>query len=265
MTALVVVRALGRASVRLESGKADFSAVVDFKDAPDAQITPERIAYAFTLQPRAALAFLFGKRSATYRNFKDVPPDVLRSVFTVAGVMKMDILVRIRRLLEKAVEQGVVYEEFKQAMKTEGLAGAGRVLPVSRLQTIYRTNVQSAYMAARYSQQRELRNERPYWQFVAILDASTTEGCKDLNGQIVHSDDAFWATNYPPRHYGCRSHVVALSEYEMKRDGLTPDDGETLRGVLPDKDFRTTPDVPFEPRRNDYPADLWREYEKSFR
>jgi SPP1 gp7 family putative phage head morphogenesis protein len=253
---LTLIDALGVRSIQEEAG-ADFS--MDFADDVPA-ITPARIAQAFNLPPEEALAFLFGKESTIYKSFKDVSPEVFRVVFTVAGVVQMDVLVAIRSLVEKALAEGQSFDDFKKAMTESELIA--RVLPVSRFQTIYRTNLQSAFMAARWREQVRIGERKPYWKFVAVMDGSTTQGCRDLDGKVFKHDDGFWATNYPPRHYNCRSRVVALNARELERYGGSVEEGKNYEDVEPDPSFATTPDVPFKPNKKDYPSDIWKEYEK---
>ncbi|MEK2680667.1 phage minor head protein [Pseudomonas aeruginosa] len=42
-----------------------------------------------------------------------------------------------------------------------------------RLETIYQTNMQSAYMAGRYAAAYEARETHPYWMYVAVMDSVT--------------------------------------------------------------------------------------------
>lgn len=251
---LTLIDILGAKSVEDEAG-ADFTA----DDVP--AITPARIAQAFNMPPDEALAFLYGKESAIFKTFKGISPEVFRAVFTVAGVAQMDVLVAIRGLVEKALAEGQSFDDFKQAMTESELIS--KALPESRFQTIYRTNLQSAFMAARFRQQTAIGERKPFWKFVAVLDQSTTEGCKELDGKVFKFDDGFWATNYPPRHYNCRSRVVVMNDRELERYGGSVEDGAKYADVQPDPNFATTPDTPWKPKESDYPKDIWKEYEKS--
>jgi SPP1 gp7 family putative phage head morphogenesis protein len=255
---LALMDVLGAQTIEAETN-ADFADFAD--DVPP--ITPARIALAFTMKPDDALAFLYGKESEIFRTFKGISPEVFRVVFTVAGVAQMDVLVAIRALVEKALEEGQSFEEFKKAMTENELIA--RTLPESRFQTIYRTNLQSAFMAARFRQQTAIGERKPYWKFVAVMDKSTTPGCRELDGKVFRFDDNFWNTNYPPRHYKCRSRVVALNERELQRYGGTVESGDDYQHVQPDPSFATTPDAPFQPRASDYPPDIWAEYQKQKR
>jgi SPP1 gp7 family putative phage head morphogenesis protein len=214
------------------------------------EITPARIGLALQLPPEEALAFLFGKDSAVYASFKDVQPEVFRTVFTVAGVMKMDVLLAVRKLVEDALQNGESFAEFRKRMSENELIAA--VLPISRLQTIYRTNLQSAFMAARYKQQMAIAERKPFWQFVGVMDDSTTRGCRQLDGKVFRYDDDFWKTNYPPRHFNCRSRVIALNQREIEQNGSVVEQGKNYQSIQPDSAFAATPDKPWKPDVSKY-------------
>lgn len=89
-----------------------------------------------------------------------------------------------------------------------------------RLNTIYRTNMQQAYSAARYQRYMDNVDNRPYWQYSAVGDQRTRPAHQALQGKIYRYDDPFWATFYPPNGFNCRCTVIALSERDLKRKGI---------------------------------------------
>lgn len=257
---MALVRILGVLSIEDEAG-ADFSDA-DFSETETIPMfTSERLYQAFNLEPRAALEFLFGKESRIVKSYKGIPAEVLRHIFTVSGIMRMDVISAIRKLIEQAVKEGQSFEEWKRAMTASELIRA--VLPERRLQVIYRTNLQSAFMAARYTEQIRIAERKPYWQFVAVLDQSTTQGCKDLNGRIFRYDDDFWALNYPPRHYACRSRVIALNERELARYGGEVELGSMYTNIKPEPSFAARPTDIYMPEREKYDADIFARFERS--
>lgn len=77
-------------------------------------------------------------------------------------------------------------------------------------ETVYRTNVQTAYNAGRmmgYEEDRPLALE-----LVVIDDARTTDYCRQYAGKgfILPYDDPFWKTHIPPFHFNCRTTVRAI-------------------------------------------------------
>ncbi|MHB1371451.1 MAG: phage head morphogenesis protein, partial [Pseudomonadaceae bacterium] len=147
--------------------------------------------------------------------------------FTVAKATRLDILQDIREAVEKAITEGKTLawfaKELTPVLQAKGWWGrqehvdaeTGEVTQVQlgspwRLQTIYRTNLQTAYMAGRFQEQLANADDRPYWQYVAILDGRTRPSHRAMNGKVFRYDDPFWGSFYPPNGWGCRCRVVAL-------------------------------------------------------
>lgn len=197
--------------------------------------TPD-LAYAIGLPPEEAIRYFESKGYAVGFKWQDVWQDAHARAFTVAGVMKTDVLQDIRGALDKALRDGGTYGEFKKALgpllERKGWLGKGYLvddqtgeiqgkrLTPRRLDTIFRTNMQSAYMAGRFSTQLENVDNRPYWEYVAVMDNRTRPAHRVLHGRIYRYDDPFWRTFYPPNGYRCRCRVKTRSQADMDRLGL---------------------------------------------
>lgn len=75
------------------------------------------------------------------------------------------------------------------------------------LRAEYNLAVASGQMAATWVRIQESKDYLPMLEFDAVLDKRTTETCRSLDGVVKPVDDRFWATYYPPNHFGCRSDV----------------------------------------------------------
>lgn len=68
------------------------------------------------------------------------------------------------------------------------------------------------------------------FEFVAVLDARTSEICQENDGHMVKAEDAVFGKNLPPLHPNCRSTFVAELPKEttehLKRISLNPVTGE---------------------------------------
>lgn len=126
--------------------------------------------------------------------------------------------------------------------------------------TIYRTNVQLAYNAGRHQQMTEpaLLKVRPFWQFDAILDNRVTLMCEQADGTILPAEHPWWQTNYPPRHFGCRSVVRSIRKSQAERKGITK-----TPSTEPSQDgFGLTPDAAeWKPDTKKYPPEIRKELE----
>ena len=219
------------------------------------------IGYATSLEPRDAIAFLQGKGAQVTGSYTDMLDGQHARAFTVANVAKLDVLQDIQASLAEALKSGQTLQQWKDGLipelqrkgwwqrdaTTEQLKAAGRVdsegviskgLTQTRLKTIYQTNMQSAYMAGRYSQMMEQAEERPYWQYVAILDARTRPAHRALNGRVFKYDDAAWGAFYPPNGYRCRCRVRNFTKTEIDQRGILvgSSDGKLRQVQVPLRD-----------------------------
>lgn len=204
-------------------------------------ISAQEIGYAVKLPPEGAIAFLSGKQAKVTGPWTEWLDGQHARGFTVANVTKLDVLEDIQRSLKTALEKGQTLQQWKDALvpelqrkgwmgrdlTTEQLRQAGRLdeatgeiakgLTPRRLQTIFSTNMQSAYQAGRYAEMIEQAEERPWWQYVAILDARTRPGHRVMNGRTFRYDDAGWRSFYPPCGFNCRCRVRTFSQAEVTR------------------------------------------------
>ena len=151
-----------------------------------------------------------------------------KHAFTVAGVAQLDLIQQVKEALASAVAEGKTLEEFKDEVGASLEAEwKGTVAnPGARLETIFRTNVQSAYNAGKHhaATEPDALERRPYWQFVAALDNRTTNICRPLNGKVIKADDPFWNDHTPPLHFNCRSTIRPLTEEQAKQRGIATGD-----------------------------------------
>lgn len=204
--------------------------------------TAPSLALAFNLPPERAVEYFQAKGLRITAGWRDMVPAGHAGAFTVAGVLKGDVLQDIRNALDKALADGLTFQDFlkrlRPQLKARGWWGVahdpatgevlpGRAMTPRRLRTVFQTNMQSAYMAGRYKAQLENADRRPFWQYVAILDSRTRPRHRSLNGRIFRYDDAAWGVLYPPNGYNCRCRVKALSAEEFQAGGgaLSKGDG----------------------------------------
>ncbi len=194
------------------------------------------ITFALKLPPREIIKYFLSKDLKISLDWQEVWQDAHKRAFTVAQVARLDVLQDIRDEIKNAIASGETAKTFRKnlepLLKAKGWWGkqmmtdaAGNTREVQlgspyRLNNIYRTNLQTSYMAGRYKTQSENVDIQPYWQFVAVMDSRTRPSHAALNGKIFRADDPFWDTHYPPLDWGCRCNVVALTAAQVKRLGL---------------------------------------------
>ncbi|WP_038334275.1 phage minor head protein, partial [Kingella kingae] len=165
--------------------------------------------------------------------------------FTVAKTASMDVANDIYQAVVKAAEQGQTFKDFEReltpVLQSKGWWGkqerpnldTGEIQNVQLgspycLKTIHLTNLQSAYMAARYAEMVAAKDTHPYWQYVAINDKRTRETHRKLHGRVYSADDAVWGSLYPPLDFRCRCHVRPLSRERGESQVLPSPKLETI-------------------------------------
>ncbi len=199
---------------------------------------PVDLSFAIGLPPEKAIAYFQAKGYQIGWNWHDVWQEVQAKKFTVAKAARLDILETIRGELQRGFEGGTTLREFEKTLtpRLQALGWWGKQVIVDsrgnaemvqlgsprRLETIFRTNMQTAYMAGRYREMRENADNRAWWQYVAILDGRTRPAHKAMNGKVFHYDDPFWNHFYPPNGFNCRCRVRALSDKNLKDRNIQP-------------------------------------------
>jgi SPP1 gp7 family putative phage head morphogenesis protein len=136
--------------------------------------------------------------------------------FSVAGLASIDQLEAVKTALDNYLIQGKPFGNFVNDVK-DGIIPID--LPKSRLDNIFRTNIQGAYNAGRYAAQQDFKDSRPYLMYDAINDSRTRPSHRAMDNIIKPIDDPFWDTHYPPNGYRCRCHVRSLSVEQAEKKG----------------------------------------------
>jgi uncharacterized protein with gpF-like domain len=215
------------------------------------------------VDPTDAIHFFRSKVSLTDDEFQALVERNHRKAFTVAGIADIDVLVDVRDSLDQALAQGIDFRDWKETIgeMLENAWGGTVANPGWRLETIFRTNLQSSYAAGRYEQAKATREDRPYMMLLDVPDKDQCEDClaisEAIGGKAIPFDE--WDDELPPYHFQCRDTVVTLSEAEAIEQGLLeemPDLDEYI-----DDGFMGPPDS-YEPNSDEYPDDFAAEVER---
>ena len=172
------------------------------------------------LPMKEAMRFWADKTQLSPSQFAKLSDAAKVKAFAVSGIAKGSELTTVFEALERAISQGISFDEFKKScgdiFARRGWAG----VKAWRIDNIFRTNIQTAYNVGRYKEMMEVAPTRPYWQYSAVNDSRTRPAHIAVNGKIYRYDHKFWDTWYPPNGFRCRCGVTTLSERELNRDDL---------------------------------------------
>ncbi len=215
----------------------------DKKDMPQVKMRQ-------TVEPvpfEEAVTFLKGKVSMTKKEWTSLEPKLRFRAFTVALLAEADHIEAVRGTLARALENGSGFKPaWQEAKAIAQTAGASGFLP-GYFETVYRTNVQTAYSAGRLLQYQN--NMPPAWELMVLEDGRTSDTCKGIvsligNGKALPASHSFWKTyGFPPYHFNCRTSFRAVYDYEIGKEItiVNPSMKSLRKGFKPAKGFGGNP------------------------
>ncbi|MBQ7568191.1 minor capsid protein, partial [bacterium] len=179
-------------------------------------------------------------------NWRDTWQEEHKRAFVVAKMAKADLLTEVHASLQKAIDEGLSFEQWKKEIvpKLEGkwlgktigqlwdelsdeekakheppsAEEREKVIAPKRLETIFRTNMAVANAAGHYKQLMDTRTIYPYWRYVTRADPRVRDAHKPLHNKVFKWDDPFWETFFPPNGFRCRCHVSPMTKRQVERD-----------------------------------------------
>ncbi len=190
--------------------------------------------FSFDLAPKAAMEYLAAKGQKLSFNYDEMMYEAHHKTFTVAKVTKLDLLADIYESLNRAMAEGIPFEQWKKELKptlqkygwwgettvTNPDTGEVRDIYVGsrRLRTIYYTNMRVSQSVGRYKEMMELPLS-VYWKYHAIKDGKSRPSHLALDGMVRHRDDPIWKRIFPPNAWNCRCFVTAHTKAQCERNG----------------------------------------------
>ncbi len=168
---------------------------------------------------REAVEFFRAKGLAVGFDYRDVWQSEHQRAFTVAKAMTIDLLESIRAAVDKAVADGIAFEDFRdnlepvlralgwwgRAEMVDPLTGKKREVQLGssrRLEIIYDTNLRTSYSEGRWRQMQRIKHRRPY---VRYMDPDPNPRPQHLawSGTVVPVDSDWAAAHWPPLGWNC--------------------------------------------------------------
>lgn len=131
--------------------------------------------------------------------------------FWISGIENEKFISEVKRSLELILAEGRSYSDFtanfRQLYEAYGITPDNAI----RLDTIFRTNMFTAYTAGLVKQVEQVKDRFPVWRYVSILDNRTRQSHRNLNGKL------FRRGPYPPISFNCRCTPQFLHRFQLER------------------------------------------------
>ncbi|WP_445364404.1 phage minor head protein [Microbulbifer sp. ANSA003] len=153
--------------------------------------------------------------------------------FISAGAHRIDLVRDLFMVIARAIREGMTLQEFQPDYEAVldhygWEPNGGRNW---RASVIYHTNLRTSYAAGRYAQLLEVKDRRPYWGYQhsdAVLHPREQHLAWD--NLVIHADDPWWLSHYPPNGWGCQCTVIAYNLRDLKRMGKNgPDKAPAIK------------------------------------
>ena len=166
-----------------------------------------------------ALRYAHSKKIVLPDEFYSMDLKTRQMATTVSFLSSLEQVETVIKSLNKTLANGGAFKDFQKLIEESEI-----LLPKHYLDNVFRTNIQSAYGHGRWQQQQMSKAERPYLMYSAINDSRVRPAHLALNRIVLPIDHPFWLTHYPPLSFRCRCTVIALTEKQALKYGITPDD-----------------------------------------
>lgn len=207
----------------------DTGSIVDFFDVPTAD--------TFDVPPAQAIEYFKGKGLKPTFSYADMIGEAHDHAFTVAKMMDVDLLKQVKDSLEMAQAQGKQFKEWADELlpilQSSGWWGRKEMIdPVTgktliaqlgspwRLETIFRTNLQTAYAAGQWEMIESQADVAPFLMYDAVDDHRTRPAHAAWDRTVLPVTSKWWRTHYPPNGWSCRCSVIQLDQDQLDTLGL---------------------------------------------
>lgn len=195
---------------------------------------------AYQPPPRPKETSQWFKRKGIVPSFDwtDVWQEEHAIAFTVAKGMEFDVLENIKQEVQKAINQGTTFNDFKKNLKpvlkqlgwwgqkdmTDPSTGETKRVQLGstrRLKTIFDTNLRTARAAGQWERIQRTQKALPY--LVYELGPSENHRAQHVRWSrlVLRADDPFWQKHFPPNGWGCKCRVRQISAMAARKLGIT--------------------------------------------
>lgn len=148
--------------------------------------------------------------------------------FSLAKVVSQTLVRKVTDAAQILLAQGARAGVAPVAVQDQLIAlAAANNLPLTKayVETVYRTNMATAFTAGRLRQAQDpaVRAVTPGFRYDAVGDADTRENHMALDGLLAAQDDPVWQQCSPPLGYNCRCTLALATRRELEAAGVIQD------------------------------------------
>lgn len=192
------------------------------------------------------------RKIMTREQWDSVTEKAQRDAFFITGDIAEQAIEKVRDELVEDINAGTSLGSFSD--RVEDILSRSAIGP-ARLETIYRTNVQSAFRDGRETLASDpvVTELFPYQEYIPIRDARTRHdhaelGKLGLSGTAIYRrDDPMWDHFTPPWDYNCRCGVRLLTIEAAARKGVAEAREWLKTGVRPSDPEWRLDEITFRP------------------
>lgn len=234
--------------------------------------------FALNLPPEKAIEYFQSKGYAFSWNWFDVWEEQHTQAFTVAKVMKLDLLMDIENIVDQFITGEMDYKlatrNLEAKLRGKGWWGKQRQInPITgeeeivqlgsprRVKTILETNMNVSLAAGRERTMLDQASFAPWWQYVTQDDDRVRKKHDEVGKVFINAvlkyDNPFWRTWFPPNDWGCRCFVKSYTDQQVKDLNLKILTDEDVAALgKPAKGWQHNPLSGFNPDLSKYPKKL---------
>ncbi|WP_336942855.1 phage minor head protein [Acinetobacter modestus] len=181
-----------------------------------------------------AIQFAVSRKIVLPDEFYKLDLNTRQMATTVSLLSGIEQIETVIKSVNQVLIDGGTFNDFKKLVEENEI-----ILSEPYLKNVFRTNIQTAYGHGRWQQQQRNKAKRPYLMYVAINDSRVRPSHLALNRIIRHIDDPFWLKYYAPWDFMCRCTIIALTEEQALKYGITAD--EDLPVIADNNGWSTSP------------------------
>lgn len=215
-----------------------------------------KLAAGFGLTPERIVRWFESKELRVTWSWREMSGEEHKAAFTIAKMMDMELLETVQEKVARAIEDGWSLEQFQRELypilaqagwwgeqvitdPNTGLATTVQTGSTARLETIFRTNMQTAYSQGHWEAIQRQKDIAPWLLYDAVDDARTRPEHAALDGFVAQADDPVWNTIAPPSGFNCRCGLLQLDDEELADLGYQP--ATSAEGITVDEGWDFNP------------------------